>query len=208
MALFRPIPREIRLALCAPVLLCAVAARQIYLARASDLSPWKGGGFGMFSTVASPGARFIRLYLLLDGMEVPVAVPTSLRQQARAVRTLPSPGRLTQLAGLVARGTWVPFRLVSAPEYFRQKASLAVGDPLSPVAAAVASRAGPLEAASAALPFPGLFRMVGQGEPAPPPGDALGFHHVRAELWTYRFDPGSGTLQAGLLLSTVVPAGP
>ena len=33
-----------------PVLLCLVAFSQVYLVRAQNLSPWKGGGFGMFST--------------------------------------------------------------------------------------------------------------------------------------------------------------
>ena len=33
-----------------PLLLLVVACIQVYLVRTHDLSPWKGGGFGMFST--------------------------------------------------------------------------------------------------------------------------------------------------------------
>ena len=32
-------------------LLLAIASAQMLLARTSDLSPWKGGGFGMFASV-------------------------------------------------------------------------------------------------------------------------------------------------------------
>lgn len=38
------------LPLLPPTLLCLVALGQIYLARTADFTPWKGGGFGMFST--------------------------------------------------------------------------------------------------------------------------------------------------------------
>ena len=33
------------------VLLVAMAVTQVVLTRTSDLTPWKGGGFGMFSTL-------------------------------------------------------------------------------------------------------------------------------------------------------------
>ncbi len=33
-----------------PLLLCAVALYQLHLVKAHGLTPWKGGGFGMFST--------------------------------------------------------------------------------------------------------------------------------------------------------------
>ena len=33
-----------------PLLLCLVALLQLFLVRTHDLTPWRGGGFGMFST--------------------------------------------------------------------------------------------------------------------------------------------------------------
>jgi len=41
------------------VLLCLIGARQIWLAHTDTLSPWKGGGFGMFAVIDSPGERFL-----------------------------------------------------------------------------------------------------------------------------------------------------
>lgn len=41
------------------IILCGIASVQLYLANFDGLSPWKGGGFGMFSTVDSPPMRLI-----------------------------------------------------------------------------------------------------------------------------------------------------
>ena len=43
----------------APGILVAVALGQLALANLGELSPWKGGGFGMFSTTDSLGARVV-----------------------------------------------------------------------------------------------------------------------------------------------------
>ena len=44
------------------ILLCLVAGVQIYLVKAQDLTPWKGGGFGMFST-NDDGFRRIQVWV-------------------------------------------------------------------------------------------------------------------------------------------------
>lgn len=43
----------------AALILCGIAIAQLILANTGDLSPWKGGGFGMFATVDSPLMRTI-----------------------------------------------------------------------------------------------------------------------------------------------------
>lgn len=58
------------LSLVIPGLLLLVAVTQIALVHQTRLSPWKGGGFGMFSTLDAPDARVIRLAL-----ELPAADP-------------------------------------------------------------------------------------------------------------------------------------
>ena len=40
-------------------LLVTVALGQIVLARTVDLSPWKGGGFGMFATLDGTASRYV-----------------------------------------------------------------------------------------------------------------------------------------------------
>lgn len=46
-----PAPRPRRAHLAAPALLALTALGQLALARAGPLTPWKGGGFGLFSCV-------------------------------------------------------------------------------------------------------------------------------------------------------------
>lgn len=47
------------LLLIAPLIMTGVAVMHHVLTTTSDLNPWKGGGFGMFATVDSPGNRRI-----------------------------------------------------------------------------------------------------------------------------------------------------
>ena len=46
-----------------PLLLVLVAASQAFCVTQGKLSPWKGGGFGMFSTVDSPPSRRLSVQL-------------------------------------------------------------------------------------------------------------------------------------------------
>jgi hypothetical protein len=60
--------RDRLLSIVAPGLLVTVAVAQLVVAQVSDLTPWRGGGFGMFSTVDGHDARFARISLeLTDG---------------------------------------------------------------------------------------------------------------------------------------------
>lgn len=44
-----------------PLLLIVIAIRQIILVDRIDLTPWKGGGFGMFSSIDRPSNRVIEV---------------------------------------------------------------------------------------------------------------------------------------------------
>lgn len=52
--------RAVVLALIAPAILVGVALLQLYLTHSHDLSPWKGGGFGMFASVDRVEHRTVR----------------------------------------------------------------------------------------------------------------------------------------------------
>ncbi len=52
-----------------PILLVLVALSQFGRAAMQDISPWKGGGFGMFSTVDRPSGRTLALYLEFSNQE-------------------------------------------------------------------------------------------------------------------------------------------
>jgi hypothetical protein len=81
-----------------PALLLAVALNQIWLAFRADLTPWCGGGFGMFSTNDSRGARHLHAYGLSPGLRIELAVPIELAERVQAAVTLPSDARLRALA--------------------------------------------------------------------------------------------------------------
>jgi hypothetical protein len=80
------------------LLLCAVALQQIQLARSHALSPWKGGGFGMFSSTDAGRQRRLRVYLSGAGGTREVAIPESLEDAAMRVAALPTPDRLRGFA--------------------------------------------------------------------------------------------------------------
>jgi predicted DCC family thiol-disulfide oxidoreductase YuxK len=67
--------RQNLLLLVVPLIALTVFGRQLYHVAMFNLSPWRGGGMGMFSTIAGPQNRFIKAYFLVRGVRYPVAVP-------------------------------------------------------------------------------------------------------------------------------------
>ena len=94
-------------ALVAPLLLLVVLGTHVSARWAADLTPWKGGGFGMFSTVDSPGTRVVRIALDTDMGTLLVAVPSDLEDLATSAKAAPSTGRLTDMAAELAEQWWV-----------------------------------------------------------------------------------------------------
>ena len=85
-------------------LLLAVAALQLTLARTAGLSPWKGGGFGMFSTTDDAGRRHVRVFVSASERSEELAIPPSLQDLASRAAVLPTNAALSRLArGVVAR---------------------------------------------------------------------------------------------------------
>jgi hypothetical protein len=76
-------------ALIAPALLVALALAQITGWLAFSLSPWKGGGFGMFATNDHGSFRSVRVVERGATGERPVSVPESLERLLRHVREVP-----------------------------------------------------------------------------------------------------------------------
>ena len=82
-------------------LLLGVAGMQVALARTADLSPWKGGGFGMFSTTDDSGRRHVRVYVSAAERSEEITITPSLADAASRAAVLPSDGELSRLAYLV-----------------------------------------------------------------------------------------------------------
>jgi hypothetical protein len=83
------------------VLLVLVAVAQIILARTASLTPWKGGGFGMFSTNDHAGHRMLRITVTARERSEEIAISPSLEYAAARAAMLPRRRELTRLARLV-----------------------------------------------------------------------------------------------------------
>lgn len=91
-------------------LLVVVALLQMTLAHTVGLSPWKGGGFGMFSTVDSPDYRMVIVTVRLEGSEgrVPLRdmVETVGPAPLNRVVAMPDDGALHRVADSVLERRW------------------------------------------------------------------------------------------------------
>ena len=85
-------------------LLVLVGIGQLRLAHTVGLSPWKGGGFGMFASLDARPFRYVRIFVEAPERSEELAVPPSLEALAASAENLPGDHQLEQLAqGVVAR---------------------------------------------------------------------------------------------------------
>ena len=85
-------------------MLVVVATMQVVMARTAGLTPWKGGGFGMFSTLDHGAYRGVDILLEAPERSESQHVPPSLEELAARAANCPSEWLLRELAeGLVAR---------------------------------------------------------------------------------------------------------
>jgi hypothetical protein len=86
------------------LILIVVAFSQIALARTVAMTPWKGGGFGMFSTLDHGAFRGVDVVVEAADRSEAQEVPPSLEEMAARAATCPSEWLLRRLAeGVVAR---------------------------------------------------------------------------------------------------------
>jgi hypothetical protein len=109
-----PRPLTLFISYFAPLLLAAIAVTQMIVVERTLLSPWKLGGFGMYSGVDNVEARFIRATLQTEAGELRVPFRPALagrevlQEQSRRVRAFPNSRRLSLLgdAMLSEVGVW------------------------------------------------------------------------------------------------------
>jgi hypothetical protein len=86
------------------LLLTTVATLQIVLTHVTLLSPWKGGGFGMFSTLDGRPFRHARMFVSAPERSEELAVPPSLEELVARTEMLPGDAQLERLSrAVVAR---------------------------------------------------------------------------------------------------------
>jgi len=83
-----------------PILLfIVIVLHHYYLVRFENLSPWLGGGYGMFSTTDYGPSRYIKAYGLKDNIiKEEIKIPLKHSKVARKLRSLPSTSNLQDLA--------------------------------------------------------------------------------------------------------------
>jgi hypothetical protein len=94
----------------APGLLMAVAVMQLFLAWNRDLSPWKGGGFGMFSSVDAPSMRVVSGEAqTVEGRRILVHAMDGVGPERRwNMRAMPGRGSLESLGASLLSMVFVP----------------------------------------------------------------------------------------------------
>jgi hypothetical protein len=80
------------------LLLLLVVGNQLRLVSTTALSPWWGGGFGMFATTDGWATRHLHVFVIRPGVRRELAIPLSLRKTVERVLTLPSDAQLQALA--------------------------------------------------------------------------------------------------------------
>jgi hypothetical protein len=79
-------------------LLIVVACSQVTLATIAGLTPWKGGGFGMFSTTDNGERRYVRVFVSAVNRSEEISISPSLGDAASRAAALPRDAELSRLA--------------------------------------------------------------------------------------------------------------
>jgi hypothetical protein len=79
-----------------------IALAQVTLVKTGALCPWKGGGFGMFSTTDTTGVRSVRVFIERPALSEELEIAASETIFAIQAKLFPSDRLLTQLALAVA----------------------------------------------------------------------------------------------------------
>ena len=80
------------------LLLVAIAVNQLILANFFNLSPWLGGGYGMFSTTDVGSNRHIHIYAKSEGIIKELIYPKELSDLALRTKSFPTDRNLIVLA--------------------------------------------------------------------------------------------------------------
>jgi hypothetical protein len=84
-------------------LLIGVACVQLWLSHTAGLSPWAGGGFGMFSSTDTRGNRHLHAFALRPGIRRELGIPRSLETDLQHVLVFPTASALHALAAELAQ---------------------------------------------------------------------------------------------------------
>jgi hypothetical protein len=91
----------------AVMVLLLVAVIQFFLVQTIHISPWKGGGFGMFSTVGSQNSYFLRVFnTSSSGQKNRIRIPEKFISKEWAIYYLPVISNFTRLKESLLKEKW------------------------------------------------------------------------------------------------------
>jgi hypothetical protein len=82
-----------------------VALHQLWLVEREAMSPWCGGGFGMFSTTDGWGTRHLHAVAEGPAFRASLEIPSELDEELQHALALPTQERLLDLARALAERT-------------------------------------------------------------------------------------------------------
>ena len=85
------------------VLLVLIAVNQLILANFFNLSPWLGGGYGMFSTTDVGSNRHLHIYANSEGIKKELIYPRDLKDLALRTKSFPTDRNLNSLARTISQ---------------------------------------------------------------------------------------------------------
>lgn len=179
----------------APICLCVVAGLHAWRVMSAGQTPWKGGGFGMFSTIDAEHARYVRAYLVTPTGERPLILPTEFDRKIAELRAAPNREGLEALAQKLSQKNWHDSRLAQRELTRDLTASSKGGKPLS-VAQLANLRAKAVEAAATSADTTPVAVLAAEHAP-----HGLPFTEVRCELWKYELPAGTSLLQGRRLFT-------
>ena len=182
-----------RRALLVPICLCVIAVGHAYRVFACGQTAWKGGGFGMFSTVDAENARYVKIYLTTDQGEVPVELPSELRKPAAELRAAPNQSSTDALARRLAKLNWRDGQV----SWSRMASNLQSG-----IVTAHLLHAAEKPIDSPHVPPAGSRSTLTSTTSSIANGIVL-IHKVRVEVWRYRYDATTHVLSSELLFNSI-----
>jgi hypothetical protein len=189
-------------------ILILVALLQLYLTQTANLSPWKGGGFGMFGTTDAPDMRVIQAEGLdQQGNLIQFDLYSALDARTiRRTRTLPRQSDLEQMAPQLINQPIVPTTVQRQAVYqkFQESGTDLPTDRQTMLNPSVARVHLPPTLSGHPITQP-LYRLKTVFDPELPEAVKT-LKAIRLQWWRIRFDPTNHRLWSEPL-SSVVEAG-
>jgi hypothetical protein len=187
---------QTRRVLLAPICLCLVAALHFYRVSTAGQTPWKGGGFGMFSTIDSEHSRFVHAYVMTKDGPLPLKIPSELDKKTAELRAAPNQQLLQALADKLAQRSWVDPE-AAQQRLLKQLKSRTTEVPLTGQQLRAMRTSAPPTTLVSQRPTTSLVATNPNESTAEIP-----FTAVRVEVWKLEMPRGTTQLKPRLLLST------